>query len=217
VRLPVCAVLVLSCIAFVACGGGETEAPPGEAAAEAGPVEDDQTTDIAEEEGVDDDPTEPLSRHTVEVYFPSTQGNGLVGEYREIFETVTPGDRAKQIIADLISGPTGDAALRAVPSGTLLRQAYVLDNGVAYLDFTGDLADGIGGGSMQELLTIYAIIDSVALNVDEIKRIGILIEGEPVETLNGHVDLRRPLPPDRSLILEPTVVRNDPTATGERA
>jgi spore germination protein GerM len=216
VRLPVCAVLVLSCIAIVGCGGGETEAPPDEAAAEV-PVEDEQPADVAEEEEVEDDPTEPLKRHTVEVYFPSTQGNGLVGEYREIFETVTPGDRAKQIIADLISGPTGDAALRAVPSGTLLRQAYVMDNGVAYLDFTGDLADGIGGGSMEELLTIYAIVDSVALNVDEIKRIGILIEGEPIETLNGHVDLRRPLPPDRSLILAPTVVHNGLGATGERA
>ena len=37
--------------------------------------------------------------------------DGLIGEPHEIFVTAAPGDRAKQILADLISGPndrTGD-------------------------------------------------------------------------------------------------------------
>ena len=143
----------------------------------------------------------PLPRQSVLVYYPRTEWSGLVGEEREIFGTASPGDRAKQILSDLIAGPAGEFAMRALPPGTQLRQVYVLDNGVAYIDFSQDLRRGIGGGSSEELLTIYAIVDSVALNVSEIKRVGILIEGEPVETLNGHVDLRRPLPPDRSYIV----------------
>ena len=95
----------------------------------------------------------------------------------------------------------------ALPGSTQLRQVYVLDNGVAYLDFSEDLADGVGGGSMGEQLTVYAIVNSVALNVSEIDRVGMVIDGKTVETLNGHTDLRRPLAPNYSLILAPTVVR----------
>ena len=141
-----------------------------------------------------------VPRTTVSVYFPSAQGAGLVAEEREIFVTTAPGDRIKQIIADLLSGPTDDEALPAVPPGTRLRQAYVIEGGVAYLDFSSELT-GIGGGSMAELLTVYAIVDSVVANVPEVKKVGLLVDGAPIETLNGHMDLRRPIPPDRSLIL----------------
>ena len=61
---------------------------------------------VPDESIVEESTVTPLKRHTVEVYFPSVRGNGLIGEYREIFETVTPGDRAKQIVADLIAGPS---------------------------------------------------------------------------------------------------------------
>ena len=143
----------------------------------------------------------PIRTLIVEVYFPSAEEYGLVAEAREIFATSAPGDRAKQIVADLISGPTTELALRGLPRNTQLRQIYVLDNGVAYLDFSAELRDGLGGGSNEELLAIYSIVDSVALNVPEIRRVGILINSKPVETLNGHMSLRRPLRPDVSLIV----------------
>lgn len=155
----------------------------------------------------------PLERATVEVYYPAVIGDGLVGKFSEIFHTVTPGDQAKQIVADLMSDPDTPQAMRALPQGTRLRQAFVLDNGDCYLDFSRDLVQGIGGGSMEEILTVYSIIDSVVMNVSEIRRVGILVEGEPIETLNGHMDLRRPLKPNMSLILAPVVVRGPGDAT----
>jgi len=185
-------------VALCACRGATPEDSPGAGEPVSPPVPDES---IVEESTVT-----PLKRHTVEIYFPSVRGNGLIGEYREIFETITPGDRAKQIVADLIAGPSTSEALDAVPPGTVLRQAYMLDNGVVYLDFSPDLTERIGGGSMGEILTVYSIVDSVVANVAEIKKVGILVNGEPVETLNGHLDLRYPLPPNRSLILAPTVV-----------
>ena len=63
---------------------------------------------------------------------------------------------------------------------------------------------------MDELLTVYSIVNSVVFNVSEIKRITILIDGQPVETLNGHLDLRRALVPDVTLIVAPTVVEIRP-------
>ena len=182
------------------CGGDDGEAPQSGQAAESAEA------GAAGEEAPPDEPAEPsldpLPRRSVDIYFPSTVADGLVVEAREIFDTATPGDQVKQIVNDLLSEPTREKARRAVAAGTRLRQVYVLDEGVAWLDFTSDLTDGLGGGSMSELLAVYAIVDSVVANVPQVRRVGILIEGHQVETLNGHLDLKRPLRPDYSLVLE---------------
>jgi hypothetical protein len=197
--------MLLACalILLAGCSGGEVEeqeaAATGEAAAE--PVGDEPAGKVT---------ATPLKRRTVEVYFPSALENGLVGEFREIFDTLTPGDRAKQIIADLISGPQSVDALRALPPTTRLRQVFVLEDGTAYLDFSSDLREQMGGGSMEEMLAVYAIVNSVVINIKEIDRVGILVNGRPLATLNGHMDLKRPLRPNFSLILGSIIVRAVP-------
>ena len=69
---------------------------------------------------------------------------------------------------------------------------------------------GHTGGSAKEMFAVYSIVNSLALNIPEIRRVGILIEGEAVDTLNGHMDLRRPLRPDSSMI----VGSNKPVVAG---
>jgi len=190
-------------LAMTGCGGeGPAEPEPVDA-----PVAAETETPADAEQNVEEQAAAPLQMRTVEIYFPSALENGLVGERREIFDTATPGDQIKQIVADLISGPTGADALRVLPPGTLLRQAYILDNGVAFLDFSSELTEGMGGGSMSEILAVYAIIDSVVLNIAEITRVGILVNGRPLKTLNGHLDLQRALPADHKLILGSIIVR----------
>ena len=157
----------------------------------------------------------PIRRLSVLIYYPAARQQGLIGEPREIFMTATPGDRAKQILADLISGPATDEGLRALPPGTRLRQVFVLEDGTAYIDFSADLEHGLTGGTAEELLAIYSIVNSVSLNIPEIRRVGILINGRPVDSLGGHLDLRRPLLPDSSLIVgsvEPAIVDAAPGA-----
>jgi len=43
------------------------------------------------------------------------------------------------------------------------------------------------------LLTVYAIVNAVTANLSSVERVQILIDGKQVDTLAGHVDLRRPL------------------------
>jgi len=187
------AALVLLTVVAVRMLSPSSEGPaPGQAAAAAQSV-DPTVPPLAAGEG--------LRRLSVLVYYPSAVAHGLIGEPHEIFETTSPGDRAKQILADLISGPETELALTALPPGTRLRQVYVLEQGTAFVDFSTDLKRGLGGGSTEELFTVYSIVNSLTLNVPEIRRVGILINGEPVETLNGHLDLRRPLTPDSSIIV----------------
>ena len=49
------------------------------------------------------------------------------------------------------------------------------------------------GGSLDELFTVYAIVNSATVNLPAISRVQILIDGKEVDTLAGHVDLRNPL------------------------
>ena len=202
--------IVAVVLTLTACagGGGESTEGEGESVAPGTPGSD----DTQEEQAGDDEPGDgeeatadssltPLPRRTIEIYFPSQVEEGLVSEYREIFATATSGDQIKQVIADLITGPTAKEATRALPAGTRLRQAYVLEGGVAWLDFSSDLTQGIGGGSSVEVLTVYSIVNSVVANVSDVRRVGILVNGRPVATLNGHMHLLRPLRPNFSLIL----------------
>ena len=202
--LSLLAVLSASLLAS-GCGGGDGTPGPGAGSeGEGSPGGETPAGEAEEDESAGETSLTPLPRRTIEIYFPSMSEDGLIREPREIFATATAGDQVKQIVNDLLSGPTGGEAGRAVPAGTRLRQVYVLDDGVAWLDFSSELTDGLGGGSMDELLAVYSIVDSVVANVSEVRRVGILIDGRPVETLNGHLHLLKPLRPDFSLIRQET-------------
>ncbi len=52
---------------------------------------------------------------------------------------------------------------------------------------------GLSFGSSEELTIVAALVDTVLQNVADTTRVRILVNGEPAETLAGHVDLTRPL------------------------
>jgi len=183
-------------ILFALCVGcGRRAGPaPQEIAGEPAPAENAASTP---------DETAPPAKILVTVYFPSAAADGLAGEPREIVDTARPADRGAQIVAALLEGPKGKDALPAAPAGTTLRRLWVRDDGTAYADFSDELTKGMSGGTSDEILTVYAIVDSLVLNVPEIKKVGVLVAGHERDTLGGHIDVRRPLVPDRSLLTPP--------------
>jgi hypothetical protein len=50
-----------------------------------------------------------------------------------------------------------------------------------------------GGGALDELFTVYAIVNALTVNLPAITRVQILVDGKEVDTIAGHVDLRHPL------------------------
>ena len=52
---------------------------------------------------------------------------------------------------------------------------------------------GHPGGTDDELLSIYAVVDALTTNLPSVKSVQLLVDGKEVETLAGHVDLGRPL------------------------
>jgi spore germination protein GerM len=94
--------------------------------------------------------------------------------------------------------------ISVIPKGTSLRAFYVTDRGDAFVDLSRDITSAHPGGSLTELLTVNAIVNAVAANLPAVQRVQLLVDGKEVDTIAGHVDVRRPLSRD------PTLVRGEP-------
>jgi DNA transposition AAA+ family ATPase len=56
-----------------------------------------------------------------------------------------------------------------------------------------DVVTAHPGGSLDELLTVYSIVNALTMNLRAVTSVQVLVDGKEVDTLVGHVDLRRPL------------------------
>jgi len=81
----------------------------------------------------------------------------------------------------------------AIPPGTTLRALFMTEGGEAYVDLSRDVTSAHTGGTLDEILTVYTIVNALTANLPAITSVQLLVEGKEVDTLSGHVDLRRPL------------------------
>ena len=49
------------------------------------------------------------------------------------------------------------------------------------------------GGVLQELLTVYSVVNTLTENLPAVTSVQLLVDGREPNTLAGHVDLRQPL------------------------
>jgi hypothetical protein len=118
----------------------------------------------------------------------------LKGVEREVAFGEGPVEQAKRIVeAQIQAAPS--PLVSAIPAGTKLRGLFVTDRGEAYVDLSGEVRSAHPGGSLNEILTVYTIVYALTSNLPTVAAAQILVDGHEVDTLAGHVDLRRPLPP----------------------
>jgi spore germination protein GerM len=96
--------------------------------------------------------------------------------------------RAKQVLNTLLAGPV-DSDLRTLPPDAALLAFYVLPDGTAVADFSEALATSTPSGIQSEQLAVDSIARTLEANVPQVKRLKILIHGQELDTLAGHVDL----------------------------
>ena len=104
-------------------------------------------------------------------------------------------EQAREIMAAQLA-PVADPTVSAVPPGTTLRGLFLTDRGDAYVNLSGEVVSAHPGGSLNELLTVYTIVNALTANLPAVRGVQILVEGREVATLAGHVDLRQPLAKD---------------------
>lgn len=127
------------------------------------------------------------------LYYVSADGLRLAAAERDVLFAEHASEQARRIMEALLE-PAPEGFASAIPAGTELRGLFVGARGDAYVDFSGSLRTNHPGGSASEILTVYAIVSAITTNLPAITSVQILIEGHEVDTLAGHVDLRRPLP-----------------------
>ncbi len=134
------------------------------------------------------------------LFFGSPDGLALVPLQREVALGGSVVEQGQHILAAQLQGDAPAPYVSVIPPGTTLRAFYVTDRGDAFVDLSAELVNGHPGGSQYELLTVYAIVHAVTANLPAARRVQILVDGMEVDTIAGHVDLRRPLAPDPSLV-----------------
>jgi spore germination protein GerM len=140
-----------------------------------------------------------VEKKEVVLYFSDSEGEYLVGEKREISKKNEVRDEAKEAILELIEGPKGKL-VPTLPPRTKLLTLQINDAGLAKVNFSPALSKDHPGGSSGEMMTIYSIVNSLSLNFPQIKKVQILIDGKPVETITGHLSLKQPVSPKPDLI-----------------
>jgi len=141
-------------------------------------------------------------RQAVVLFFSDGNERFLVAEQR----LIPKGDRAAEQIQELVTALIGGSKTgltNTFPGKAEVRQVRV-EQEVAYIDFNERLVSDHPGGSASETATVYSLANSVVENVPAVKRVKILVAGKEIPSLRGHVDIRRPIAPNRDLVVQAT-------------
>jgi len=137
-------------------------------------------------------PVAPGRKISVRLYYITEDGSRLYAVERDVAYGEGTVQQAREIVNAQLA-PVVEPLVSGVPQGTKLRELFVTENGTAFVDLSREVATAHTGGMLNELLTVYTIVDVLTANLPAVTSVQILIDGKEVETLAGHIDLRRPL------------------------
>ena len=129
------------------------------------------------------------------LYFPAMNDGKILPESRSITWAKADADRVRQIVLALAEG-SHQGYGRVLAASTAVRAVFLAADGTAYVDLSNDILGDIEPGIQSETLIIYSIVDSISINIPSVKRVQFLIQGQEVETLDGHADLTAAFTPD---------------------
>lgn len=125
----------------------------------------------------------------------------LQDEVRNVALPESPTAAVPVVVRELMKGPSKPPLGRLFPPDTAVRGAYLLPGGTVIVDLGGPtLTQGWGTGSHHELMSAHSLVQTLTANFAEARRVRVLINGTPAETLAGHVSLARSLSPVQTLV-----------------
>jgi hypothetical protein len=147
---------------------------------------------------------------TAHLFYVTEDGLHLAAVDREVVYGEGTVEQARYILEAQLE-PAPPPYLSAIPGGTTLRAVFVSGQGDAYVDLSAEVIAAHPGGSLNELFTVYSIVDALTANLPAVGAVQLLVDGKEVDTLAGHVDLRRPLQENTRLVAD-TASDNTPDA-----
>ena len=141
----------------------------------------------------------------VTLYLASESVPGvLIAQQTQIPLAAEPALRAKQVLQALFTASPNRASHKSqpsvIPEDAHVREVFLGPGGTAYVDFSSEFATHAVSGIESESLAVFAVVNTLTANVSAIQQVKILINGQEMETLAGHVDLDRFYVADMSLV-----------------
>lgn len=128
------------------------------------------------------------SAMSMTLYYPDDSGMKLIAVKRDVKPSP---DKYVAVMKSLMSGTDKKGTVDIIPKTAKLRNVKVKD-GVAKVDFSRELIKDFNGGSTGEEMLVGSIVDTLT-EFSEVKKVQILVEGKPVDTIAGHMDTEKPL------------------------
>jgi germination protein M len=126
------------------------------------------------------------------LFYVSDDGSELIQVSQEVPFASTGVDQARRIVeAQVAIAPAGLTS--PIPNGTTVRSVLLDAHGAAYVDLSREFVTGSTGGSLDEGLAVFAVVNAITVNLPDIPAVQILVDGKAVDTVTGHLDLRHPL------------------------
>jgi len=135
----------------------------------------------------------PVRHITATLFFGTSDARHLAAAQREVPFGEGAVEQGRQIVLAQLEAEAQAPMLRVVPPGATLRSFYVSERGEAFVDLGPEILAAHPGGTTAEQLTVFAIVNAVTANLPAVTTVQLLVDGKEVDTLAGHVDIRRPL------------------------
>jgi sporulation and spore germination protein len=146
-------------------------------------------------------PEKAVPRIKATLFFASEDGLRLVPAERDVPLAEGMVAQARSIVEAQLSAEAPPPLVSTIPKGSTLRGIFISERNEAFVDLDPTIRSAHPGGTLQELMTVYTIVNALLTNLPNLREVQILIGGQEVDTLAGHVDLRRPLRKNEGLIL----------------
>lgn len=150
-----------------------------------------------------------VSSRTITLFFESPEG--LVPEQRTLPLPESDAAALSLVAKELLKGSANESIPRPLPEDSVIRAAYLLPEGLAVVDVGGPtLASGWNTGSHGEMIAIYSLVQTIVSNFPSVQRVRILVNGQPEQTLAGHIEIDRSLRPLQALLRAGSPARPSP-------
>ncbi|MCK9526287.1 MAG: GerMN domain-containing protein [Limnochordia bacterium] len=112
----------------------------------------------------------------------------LVPVTRQVEGTLSP----TSAVQALLNGPLPHEDLFASVPASASLLGLTVDNSLATINFSPEIARDFPGGSLMEAYLVQAIVNTLT-EFPDIERVQILVDGEIVESIGGHILILQPL------------------------
>jgi len=128
----------------------------------------------------------------VSLFFPDSEERFLVVEKRRVAKRAAAEAQLQEVVEALLKG-SHTGKVNCFPAGVELQTLQIDATGTASISFSSDLLRRHPGGATAELMTVYALVNTVIKNSRKVRRVRILVDGKPIASLKGHIDTSEPL------------------------